>query len=174
MWAIGIRTKLSVLLLCFTVTGISCTRVVNYDDPESPRYVHNTGHTPTAIPDSLIIVTHNIKLGLEVDRAIEEIDVTPQLREADIVLLQEMDHDGVERLASHFDLNYVYYPIGVHPKNDRDFGNAVLSRWPLKDPVKVILPFEDPMRKQKRIATAATVVIGSAARIQRCGITGRR
>jgi endonuclease/exonuclease/phosphatase family metal-dependent hydrolase len=51
---------------------------------------------------------------------------------------------------------YVYYPGSVHT-NGRDFGNAVLSRWPIVSDRKLILPHKNPTDGRIRIAVQATV-----------------
>lgn len=58
-------------------------------------------------------------------------------------------------------MNAVYYPSGVHPKHDRDFGCAVLSPWPLEAPRKLVLPHGARGSGLRRSATSATVVRGS-------------
>jgi endonuclease/exonuclease/phosphatase family metal-dependent hydrolase len=144
--------------VCHLLTG--CAAVTNYPDPLGPAISGKAGKSPEYRGEELVVVTYNIELGEKIDLAIEEIEEDSILRSADIFLLQEMDPSGVERLASHFDLDYIYYPSAVHSKHGKDYGNAILSRWPLKEPKKIVLPHEDPLRKQIRIATAATVVVG--------------
>jgi len=56
---------------------------------------------------------------------------------------------------------WVYYPAAVHPKLGHDFGNAVLSRWPIVEDEKVMLPHVGGLRHAQRIATAATVLVGT-------------
>ena len=45
----------------------------------------------------------------------------------------------------------------MHPNTDRDFGEAILSPWPLSDDAKIILPHESVRNGQVRIAVRATV-----------------
>jgi endonuclease/exonuclease/phosphatase family metal-dependent hydrolase len=108
---------------------------------------------------SLEVVTFNIQLSKRVDDAIFELSETPELADADFVLLQEMDDLGVERMARLLEYDYVYYPASVQSKNHRNFGNAVLSRWPIREAGRVDLPLENPKNHQRRIAVWADVVI---------------
>jgi endonuclease/exonuclease/phosphatase family metal-dependent hydrolase len=62
-------------------------------------------------------------------------------------------------MAQLLECNYVYYPAIRHTMNDKNFGNAILSRWPLRAPEKIILPHADIKRSQKRIAVGATVLV---------------
>jgi endonuclease/exonuclease/phosphatase family metal-dependent hydrolase len=132
-----------------------------------PRYAG--GVTPVVrpagyrSPDVVRVVSFNIQFALHVDRAIALFDSTPELRDADIVALQEMDATGTRRIAAALGMSYVYYPATVHPKTGRDFGNAILSRWPILGDDKVILPHLARFEKTERIATAATVRVGGRA-----------
>jgi endonuclease/exonuclease/phosphatase family metal-dependent hydrolase len=139
---------------------IGCAAVTNYPDPLGPMLSGVALHQPSYSGKELTVVTYNINLGANIDQAIAEIEQDSILCEADFFLLQEMNPAGVERIAAHFDLNYLYYPAAIHSRNNKDFGNAILSRWPLAAPAKVILPHTDPLRDQIRIATAATARIG--------------
>jgi endonuclease/exonuclease/phosphatase family metal-dependent hydrolase len=57
-------------------------------------------------------------------------------------------------------MNSVYFPSGVHPKFERDFGCAVLSPWPLEEPRKLVLPHGARVSGLRRSATSAVVVRG--------------
>jgi endonuclease/exonuclease/phosphatase family metal-dependent hydrolase len=92
--------------------------------------------------------------------AAEELGANPQLSVADVVLLQEMDAPGTDAIARRLHMNYVYYPGSVHT-NGRDFGNAVLSRWPIVDDKKIILPHRNPKDGRIRIAVQATIATPS-------------
>jgi endonuclease/exonuclease/phosphatase family metal-dependent hydrolase len=70
-----------------------------------------------------------------------------------------MDARGVEAIARALHMNYVYYPISLNPKYGRDFGNALLSPWPIEDTRKVLLPHTSRFLKQGRAAVAARVRI---------------
>ena len=58
-------------------------------------------------------------------------------------------------------MNAVYFPSGVHPKHERDFGCAVLSPWPLEGPRKLVLPHGARGSGLRRSATVATIVRGA-------------
>ena len=93
---------------------------------------------PRARP--LRVVSFNIAYAIEIDRAIEVLRETEALRDPDVLALQEMDAPGTERIAKALGMNAVYFPSGVHPKHERDFGCAILSPWPLEEPRKLVLP----------------------------------
>jgi endonuclease/exonuclease/phosphatase family metal-dependent hydrolase len=153
-----------------TVAG-GCRAVVNYQEPMWPRYAG----LPSARADSLRlspaaangksrtlrVVTYNVQWARHIDRAIHVLQNRAPLTDADIVVLQEMDPDGTRRIAEALGMQWVYYPAVIHPKRGLDFGNAVLSRWPIVADHKLILPHIAGMRHAQRIATAATVLIDS-------------
>jgi endonuclease/exonuclease/phosphatase family metal-dependent hydrolase len=83
------------------------------------------------------------------------------LQGVDLLALQEMDAPGTERIAKALGMNAVYFPSGVHPKHDRDFGCALLSPWPLAEPRKLVLPHGARGSGLRRSATIATLVRGA-------------
>jgi len=141
--------------------GLGCRKVLNYPSALGPRY---TG-AHTTRPDStatrvLRVVTYNVRFGRHIDRAINVLTTRAPLPGADIVVLQEMDAEGTQRIAEALGMSWVYYPATVHPKAARhDFGNAVLSRWPIIADEKLMLPHVAGMRSSQRIATAATILV---------------
>jgi endonuclease/exonuclease/phosphatase family metal-dependent hydrolase len=54
-------------------------------------------------------------------------------------------------------MSYVYWPASRHPRTRRDFGNAILSPWPIETSHKVLLPGTSRGIHQARAAVAATV-----------------
>ncbi len=146
---------------CFLLVGVlltGCGGAENYSSENSPRYAGSYApETMMATSPDLRLVTFNIKFGRHIDRALQLLKERPELQNADIVLLQEMDAAGVDTMAAGLQMNYVYYPATIHPKTKRDFGNAVLTRWPIEDDHKVILPHLGMLDGSQRIAVCATV-----------------
>jgi len=139
---------------------------MNYTEATSPRYsgAVAAAQIPTgAVPDTLRMVTFNVKFSLRPDLAAELLMHNDSLRRADVVTLQEMDERGVAMIADSLGMGYVYYPASKHPKTGRDFGNAILSRWPLSDDRKIILPHLARFNATQRIAVAATMHVGDHA-----------
>jgi endonuclease/exonuclease/phosphatase family metal-dependent hydrolase len=142
----------------------ACARPLNYAGADGPRFA---GGTPRggASPAALRLVTFNIKFGERLDSAIALLRETPELRDADILALQEVDAAATTRIADSLDMAYVYYPATLHPLTDRDFGNAILSRWPITADRKIVLPHRGRLRGTLRVATAATIdVAGTPVR----------
>lgn len=147
----------ALLALAASVALGSCAAPHNYVDPGGPRYAG----CYTAAPDTaeIRVVTFNIKFSVEIDKAIALLKSDPDLKDADIVLLQEMDAPGVHQIAFALGMCYVYYPATVHPSSNRDFGDAILSRWPIENDRKIILPHNGRFGRTQRIAVTGTVTV---------------
>ena len=141
-----IREAIFVVLVLLCV--VSCTPVrESYTHPEGPRYMDQFAEEMPLFDGQFKVVSYNIKLGKKLEQAIYELEQKEVLRDADVILLQEMDPDGVYEMAKRLQYDYIYYPAALHPTHDKGFGNAVLSKWPIKEHQKVVLPHEHPIRK---------------------------
>jgi len=132
----------------------------NYEDPFAPKFEGSFAKRELEFQGTIKVVTYNINEGRAVDQAIEELNTSAVLRDPDILLLQEMDEDGTRQLACALRHNYVYYPASVFPRTKRNFGNAILTKWPLSNPGKILLPYKGLNNQQLRIAVRANVAIG--------------
>jgi len=148
------------LFLAIWVLLTGCRTSVNYLDPQSPKFTgsfatenHIKGHT-------FKVVTFNIEFAQNIKQAITELKTIPQLQQADVLLLQEMDDAGTQKIAEALSYHYVYYPATLHSNHGKPYGNAILSLWPIIDSEKIILPHQNPMSKRKRIAVTATLQYG--------------
>ena len=110
--------------------------------------------------DTLRVISFNIEFALHVDSAIALLAADSVLRNGDVFLLQEMNEEGTARIADALGLWYVYYPAFFHFRTERDVGNAVLSRWPIVEDRKIVLPHVSRFVSTQRIATAATIRVG--------------
>ncbi len=142
--------------------GLACASATSYLDPEGP--LHEFRREPearvAAASGPLRVVSFNIAYAVQIDRALEVLRGSEALRDPDVLALQEMDAPGTGRIAKALGMNAVYFPSGVHPKHDRDFGCAVLSPWPLEEARKLLLPHAARGSGLRRSATVATVVRG--------------
>jgi endonuclease/exonuclease/phosphatase family metal-dependent hydrolase len=155
---VSICTRFGIACAAAVFTGIvGCATARNYNDPSGPILIGSMPAVHRAT-DEVKLVTFNLKFGEHVDRAASLFSRPGPLRGADIVVLQEMDRAGTEALSRALGLNYVYVPSAIHPATHRDFGVAILSRWPIEDARKVPLPHQHRFRKLRRAAAAATVL----------------
>src|SRR4051812_19813984 len=149
------RPGRSAVLLAAVCVAAACARTRNYVDPAGPRFAGQFAGQPR--PRGIRVVSFNVKYGRNVTGAAALLGGDARLSGADVIALQEMDETGVECLARTLGLNYVYYPASVHPSTHRNFGNAILSPWPIEDDVKVVLPHLGRFRKQQLMAVSATL-----------------
>src|SRR5687768_13716730 len=138
--------------------SLSCRPGINYADPVSPRYAGSARvvNAPAA-RDTLRIVSFNIEYAIETRRAAQILSTVATLRDADLILLQEMTAPATRFLADSLHMRFVYYPAIYNRLKRRDIGNAILSRWPITEDSKIILPGRSRYAKTQRIATAATI-----------------
>ena len=151
------RPAAAVLL---TLQATACIHAQNQVDPHGPRHAGTPPELvepePRHAPD-VHVASFNVEHGLEIETALEVILDDPGLRDAEILLLQEMDSEGTERIADALGMEWVYYPATI--RNGREFGNAVLSRWPIVHDEKLILPYLALYGRTQRTATVATLDI---------------
>ena len=131
----------------------------NYTHPQYPRYVSlDSLSRKPAFNGILKVITYNIRLAKKTEKALDLLTGHGDLNDADILCLQEMDPHGVDLIARSLKYNYVYYPAIHHPRSAKDFGNAILSKWPIISDRKIILP-KAGAGKLQRIAVNATVSV---------------
>ena len=137
----------------------------------TPQAFHggSCASTDQTTPAELLVVSWNVQFGVQAAAAAEALLVSPQLQDADVILLQEMDEHGTELVAQALGLEFVYVPASVHPQTGRNFGNAVLSRWPLTDHGVVFLPYTSSIQGQPRQVVHAVANLGEM-RIRVCSV----
>jgi endonuclease/exonuclease/phosphatase family metal-dependent hydrolase len=150
--------RVAVALITATTLAVGgCAAAINYSDPAGPVFSVAAPPPGSPIRSELRIVTFNLRFGVNVDGAVQLFTSHGSLYDADIVVLQEMDLPGVERIGAALAMGHVYVPSAAHPSSKRDFGVAVLSRWPMLDGRKVVLPHAHRFRRLRRAAVAATI-----------------
>jgi endonuclease/exonuclease/phosphatase family metal-dependent hydrolase len=154
--SLAAAAPMPLLLAAALATG--CATAHNYLEPDSPRYAGGPAQAapPPSAEGSLRVVSFNVEYARRIEEAVAALQADP-LRGADVVALQEMDAPGTAAIAEALGMNYVYYPASRHPKTGRDFGNAVLSPWPIEASHKVLLPGRARVSQQARAAVAAVV-----------------
>lgn len=148
------------LVLLFSYSILSRRPVENYPDPDGPVFTGSYAPEPGDFDGTLKVVTWNIHFGKEVDAAVEALETIDNLKEADVLLLQEMNVEAVDEIARRLGYNYVYYPSTIHPRYQMEFGNAILSTWPLTNAQKIVLPNPWFSWFQSRNAARAGIRLG--------------
>jgi endonuclease/exonuclease/phosphatase family metal-dependent hydrolase len=131
--------------------------VSNYLDPTQPFYQTRLGDGRDA-ERGLRVVTFNVQKGRRIEQAIAALRGHADLRDADVVALQEMNGDAVAAIAGALRMNSVYFPASREPFGGPDWGNAVLSPWPLEDARKLLLPHRSLFTRRGRTATRVRVL----------------
>jgi endonuclease/exonuclease/phosphatase family metal-dependent hydrolase len=158
----GISVDIRSVVILLALLAAGCHVRKNYVMTDGPRYVGMAPPhiEPPRLSDTLRVVSFNIKYALQVDSALTVLRSEPELQRPDILLLQEMDAVATRYIARELGMWFVYYPATLHPKHHRDFGNAVLSRWPIIQDKKIVLPHPARFIGTARGATGATIQVG--------------
>lgn len=132
---------------------------LNYTHPQHPRYAgRHSPHSSSEESEIFKIVSYNIKHSKRINEASRLINEHKELCNPDVICVQEMTLSGIRFLAKELNYNYVYYPAIIHPAHGQDFGNAILTRWPIHNDRKIILPSPYAKRLQ-RIAVGAEIAV---------------
>ncbi|MBZ0273710.1 endonuclease/exonuclease/phosphatase family protein [bacterium] len=117
----------------------------NPEDLADPVNIHcliekGTFNADPAPPDEITVVDWNIERGLHIDDLIDAFTNDPELSEADVLLVQEVDRyctrtsdrHIARELAEALAMDYVYAVEFVELNQNRgEHGNAILSRYPI-------------------------------------------
>jgi endonuclease/exonuclease/phosphatase family metal-dependent hydrolase len=148
-----------VLAVAAVVLLAAACSVKSYLDPARPFYSTRHG-VPRDTEPGVRVVTFNIKEGRRFAEAAAALARHRDLRDADIVVVQEMNAQAVDALAAALRMNSAYFPATREPGGP-DWGNAVLSPWPIEGEHKVLLPHLGRVRRRARTATSALVRLPS-------------
>ncbi len=153
------KTSIVVLLFTACILLASCGPANNYLDALEPQFIGDFSDQSSDFSGTIKVVSYNISFAKNIDPAIYELSEFDDLKDADIILLQEMDETGTEAIAQALGYNFVYYPASIHNRHDKNFGNAILAKWPIHASEKIILPHKSPRNQEIRIAVKAVVTI---------------
>jgi endonuclease/exonuclease/phosphatase family metal-dependent hydrolase len=147
-------------ILLLVISACSCRSVQFYKESEGPFYYSGLdSFTTKPYSDSLNVVTFNIKKAEKIDLAIAELQQFEQTRNVDVYLLQEMTETGAEAIAKAMHMNYLYIPIVYDRADQKNIGNAILTRGTITHPEKLILPHAKWQNQQRRDVTIGEVNI---------------
>jgi endonuclease/exonuclease/phosphatase family metal-dependent hydrolase len=153
------------LLLGALLAGLGCAHGFNYADPGGPGCALATAEPPAteASRGAFEVVSFNIKFGKDPEGALRTLQ-RMAWTDADVYVLQEVDWRSTvvmaKGLARAGGMNAVYYPAARHPGADnRQFGVAIVSPWPIRSDQKILLPRLSPTDRAQKVALGATVWI---------------
>lgn len=129
----------------------------DYSAPGGPLFIGSYADSARNFTGSLRIVTWNLHYAEKLEQIIHDLEEVADLRDADILLFQEVNAHGAETIAQRLGYDYVFYPAVFNRQRQQEYGNAILSKWPLTDPTKIVLPNFAPGWMEGRNSTRAAV-----------------
>lgn len=158
--AVAVIAVVSMCLLVATPILVQRNHILNYRDPQGPPQEGSYADSEQALQGPLRVVTWNLHFGENLDQIIATLGSSRELQGADLVLLQEINADGVEKIAKSLAYNYAYLPTVYSRKRGEEYGIAILSRWPLGEPQRISLPNWFPGWVENRYAMRAVTAVG--------------
>ena len=136
----------------------SCRDPHNYIEINSPQYLClNHDIIGESDEDTLTVVSYNIEKAKNIRLAIDLLKEDEHLSTADVILLQEMDREGMRKLSDALKMNYIYFPINSNNNLSKDFGNGILTRNCINQYKKTILPYGQTHNNRLRSFTSAAI-----------------
>nr|AQQ74656.1 hypothetical protein [uncultured bacterium] len=135
----------------------------NFYPPDGPFYHGEVKGSPRAPDRPLRVVSYNVNFAKDMKNLLTDFSKVPTLAGADVVLLQEVEgHPGANDSAARvfaklLGMSYVFAPAEVFTKHKADYGNAILSRFPITRWRKIVLPLSNFEDCNQRIALQATI-----------------
>ena len=134
--------------------------------------VHNLVPMPRKTSDILNVLVFNMERGIHLDALGDCLETCPGIQPFDVILGNEMDdgclrsgnRDTAAELAKRLGMNYVYGLEFIELVNGEDakghHGNAIFSRWPIKQAKILRLPeeFNWYFDAQKRIGSRLAIL----------------
>lgn len=140
--------------------GEGCTSSLAPGDRQTAQLPVSSPHPDDRIELKLTVVSSwNIQFGQLVEPAAAFLASEPNLARTEILLLQEMDEAGTRYIADQLGFAWCYAMASVHPQSGRPFGNAVLSRHPIRAHRVIELPHQARLAGQPRLALVADIDI---------------
>ncbi len=161
------------LALALALALAGCTDLVDEGGPWQPPEMITGALAPElgpepatlAAPSTLRVATWNVHFGKDVDTLAANIQASPNLAAADVLLVQEIEAypeeagSRTQRIAEQLGMTWFYAPARVEWNGTH--GIAILSKYPLANPLVRELPYIDqPIKPRARNAQSVEVMIG--------------
>ena len=155
-----IFTIASLIIVLFAI-GLFGTRRAggDYSNTTGPFFEGSFNDEAGKFDGDLRVVTWNTHYADNLEQTIQTLEDAEELRDADILLLQEIDAKGVETIAQRLHYHYIFYPAAFNRQRRIEIGNAILAKWPLSDPEKIVLPNALPGWLESRNSASAKIII---------------
>jgi len=153
-----------IFIIVVSVYLSSCAylkEIQNISASEARKYALLDVHSPASDgSEEIKILSFNIRLCRLNKRISDYFAKNEEFSDADVICLQEMCPESVIVTARELEYNYVFYPSAIHPVTEKEFGVALLSRWPIKEIKSIYFPHcsDDKLIRLQRNAAMATIV----------------
>jgi endonuclease/exonuclease/phosphatase family metal-dependent hydrolase len=134
--------------------------IINYTDPKGPVEQGSFVDSEEAFDGILRVTTWNLHFGEDVNKVIATLKTAGELQASDLLLFQEIDAEGVKKIAKELRYMYIYFPTVFSHQRQKEYGIAILSKWPIDNPEKILLPNWFPGWVENRYAARAVVSVG--------------
>jgi endonuclease/exonuclease/phosphatase family metal-dependent hydrolase len=164
-----ILTVTSLVLVLLSVMFLVLRKAVgNYTNPSGPVFEGSYAARVGNFDGSLKVVTWNLHYAEKLEQIIHDLNNVAELRDADILLFQEVNSQGVKTIAQRLGYDYVYYPASFNRQRRQEYGNAILSKWPLINSTKIVLPNFAPGWMESRNSVRATISLNGREALIYC------
>jgi endonuclease/exonuclease/phosphatase family metal-dependent hydrolase len=158
------RSRKTLLWSGFVIVSLMVITVIksvsSHSNPKSALSQGEYAADTLEFDGTLKVVTWNLHHGEHLEEIIAILETTSELQDADILLFQEIDAEGTNKIAEELQDNFVYAPAIFNRRLGKDHGNAILSKWSLRSAQKIDLPNWFPPLTEERNAAYAITSIG--------------
>jgi endonuclease/exonuclease/phosphatase family metal-dependent hydrolase len=133
----------------------------NYSNPSGPFYEGSHAGSVRNFDGRIRVVTWNLHYAEKLEQIIHDLEDVAELRDAEILLFQEVNAQGAETIAQRLGYDYIFYPAVFNRQRRQEYGNAILSKMPLSNPTKIVLPNFSPGWMESRNSARATISLGA-------------
>lgn len=153
----------SFLILIAMLLVLWKKHIINYTDPKGPMEQGSYVDSEKAFDGTLRVATWNLHFGEDLDEAIATLENAEELQGSDLLFLQEIEAEGVEKIAKELRYRYIFFPTVFSRQRQEEYGIAILSKWPLNNPEKYLLPNWFPGWVENRFAAKAVISVAGKA-----------
>lgn len=168
----SVSVKVAPLFLIIALS-LSAVAVDNPDPLLETGKAENTGAEPS--PEKIKIISYNIRWrgGDDLKEIIEQLRSDDRVGGAEIIGLQEVDRNRkrtanintVRLMAASLRMHYAWAappPPASKKEAEEETGVAILSRYPMSDIRRIVLPHEGPGGR-RRVGLGATIQLGKTS-----------
>lgn len=155
---------LATAIMSFSAFAINqeCTNIY---PKTGPFFIARSNVTHQTNPKQLKIVSYNVGLLENAQGVLSDLMTLESLKNADVILLQEVaipiggPDDVLKEYSKVLGMSYVFSPAMT--LWNKDYGNAVFSRYPIQKYFKELLPLSSSEECNQRIGLVAQIIVNN-------------